>query len=86
MKRIFRYLQGTTYFALCFHRGDLKLKEYSDADWAGDRDELKSTSGYAFILRGGVVSWCSKKQICVALSTMESSMWHVQQLCKKLSG
>ena len=57
---------------MCFYRGDLRLKGYSDVDWAGDRDELKSTSGYAFILRGGTVSWCSKKQTCVALSMMES--------------
>ena len=61
VKRIFRYVRGTTDFALCFHKGDLRLKGYSDADWAGDKDERKSTSGYAFILGGGVVSWCSKK-------------------------
>ena len=63
MKRIFRYLRGTTNFALCFYRGDLRLKGYSDVDWACDRDTHKSTSGYAFILGGGPVSW---------LSTMES--------------
>ena len=38
MKRIFRYVQGTTNFALCFHKGDLRLKGYNDVDWAGDRD------------------------------------------------
>ena len=73
MKRIFRYLRGTIDFALCFHRGDLRLKGYSDADYVGDRDERKSTSSYAFILGGGAVSWCSKKPTCVALSTMESN-------------
>ena len=57
---------------ICFHRGDLRLKGYTDADWVDDRDERKSTSSYAFILGGDVVSWCSKKQTCVALSTMES--------------
>ena len=72
VKRIFQSLQGITDFALCFHRGDSRLKGYSDAGWAGDRDELKSTSGYAFILGGGSVSRYSKKQTCVALSTMES--------------
>ena len=61
VKRIFLYLQGTTDFALCFHRGDLRLKGYSDVDWVGDRDEHKSTSSYAFILGGGALSWCSKK-------------------------
>jgi hypothetical protein len=38
----------------------------------GPVDERKSTSGYAFILGGGAISWCSKKQSCIALSTMES--------------
>ena len=61
VKRIFRYLRGTIGFALCFHRGDLRLKGYSDVDWASNRDECKSTSGYAFILGGGAISWCSKK-------------------------
>ena len=50
----------------------MRLKGYSDADWANDKDERKSTSGYAFILGGGAVSWCNKKQTCVALSMMES--------------
>uniref|UniRef100_A0A2N9IG39 Integrase catalytic domain-containing protein n=1 Tax=Fagus sylvatica TaxID=28930 RepID=A0A2N9IG39_FAGSY len=58
--------------ALCYHGRDLRLTGYSDADWASDKDERKSTSGYAFILGGGAVSWCSKKQSCIALSTMES--------------
>ena len=45
---------------------------YSDADGSADRDERKSVTGYAFILGGGAISWCSKKQQCVSLSTMES--------------
>jgi transposase InsO family protein len=72
VKRILRYLRGTSDHALCYHGGDLRLTGYSDADWASDKDERKSTSGYAFILGGGAVSWCSKKQSCIALSTMES--------------
>ena len=45
---------------------------YSDVDWAGDLDEHKSTSGYIFLLNNGVISWKSKKQTCIALSTMET--------------
>ena len=45
---------------------------YSDADWAGDLDNRKSTSGYIFNLCGGAASWRSKKQSCVALSTAEA--------------
>ena len=72
VKRIFRYLRGTIDFALCFYRGDFMLKGYNDADWASDRDQCKSTLGYVFILGGSAVSWCSKKETRVALSTMES--------------
>jgi len=57
---------------LCYQGGDLKLRGYSDADWGGDLDESKSTSGYVFTLGGGAVSWCSKMQDCIALSTIEA--------------
>ena len=43
-----------------------------DADWAGDHNDRKSTSGYVFQLSGAAVSWRSKKQSCVALSTAEA--------------
>ena len=45
---------------------------FSDADWGGDLDDRKSTSGYMFKLGGAAVSWRSKKQACVALSTAEA--------------
>ena len=45
---------------------------YSDADWTGDLDDRKSTSGYLFKISGGAVTRRSKKQSCVALSTAEA--------------
>jgi hypothetical protein len=45
---------------------------YTDADWEGDLDERKSTSGYVFLLNNGVISWSSKKHSCISLSTMEA--------------
>ena len=72
VKRILRYLHGTIDHALCYHGGDLRLTSYRDADQASDKDERKSALGYAFILGGGAVSWCSKKQSCIAPFTMES--------------
>jgi len=48
------------------------LKGYSDANWGGDPDELRSTSGYVFTLSGRAISWCSKKQACISLSIMEA--------------
>lgn len=73
VKRIMRYLKGTADYALCYRGGEsLRLEGYSDADYGGDLDERKSTSGYAFLMCNGAISWSSKKQSCVSLSTMEA--------------
>jgi len=62
IKRIFRYLHGTSDLILCYQNGDLRLRGYSDADWGGALDESRSTSGYVFTLGGGAISWCSKSK------------------------
>lgn len=49
----------------------MKLIGYSDSDWAGSLDDRKSTSAYVFTLGSGVISWSSKKQSTVALSSTE---------------
>jgi len=68
-----RYLRGTTDLVICYQGGDLKLRGCSDADWGGDSDESRSSSGYMFTLSGGAISWYSKKKDCIALSTMEAT-------------
>ena len=72
MKWIFRYLRGSS--KLCLTFGDSKpvLEGYVDADWAGDLNGRKSISGYLFTFAGGAVSWQSRLQKCVALSTTEA--------------
>jgi len=72
VKRILRYLKGTADYSLCFQGENLQLMGYADADWEGDLDERKSTSGYVFLLSNGAISWSSKKQSCISLSTMEA--------------
>jgi len=67
-----RYLCGMTDLVLSYQGGDLKLRGYSDVDWGGNSDESRSTSGYAFTLSRGAISWCSKKQGYIALPTMEA--------------
>ena len=52
--------------------GDMSVQGYSDSDWAGDREDRKSTSGYIFMLNNGPISWCSKRQKTVALSSTEA--------------
>ena len=56
---------------LCYQALDLRLVGYNDADWGSDLDQRKSTSGYIFLLSSGAMSWSSKKQSCIVLSTME---------------
>ena len=71
-KRVLRYLVRTTDYTLCYGGSDLRLQGYTDADWAGDLDERKSTSTYIFVLNGGAISQGIKKQEIIALLTMEA--------------
>ena len=73
VKRVFRYLNGTAEYGILFKKGESEeCIGYSDSDWAGDQDDRKSTSGYIFQSASGAISWRSKKQDCVALSTAEA--------------
>ena len=73
LKRVLRYLKSTETHGLQFSScGSAKLLGYSDADWAGDIESRRSTSGYVFTLNNGCVSWRSKKQRSVALSSTEA--------------
>ena len=73
LKRVLRYLQATPTHGLDFSRdGIATLQGYSDADWAGDVETRRSTSGYAFMMNNGCISWRSKKQRTVALSSTEA--------------
>jgi hypothetical protein len=70
--RVFRYLKGTINAKLVYNLKDGKLIAYSDASYADDQLERKSTSGYCFIMNGAAVSWSSTKQSITALSTAEA--------------
>ena len=99
VKRVFRYLRGTSDYGLCYQGRPgldrvLDIRGFVDADWAGDLDQRRSTSGYVFNLFGGAVSWMSKKQSVVALSTTEAeymaathaskeAVW-LQRLCSSM--
>lgn len=73
VKRIFRYINGTQELSLVFH-GDKtqQLVGYVDADWGGDLSTRRSTTGYAFYVFGCLVSWSTKKQPTVSLSSCEA--------------
>ena len=67
-----RYLKGSSDTCLCFTGASLKLQGYVDADFAGDIDSRKSTTGFVFILGGTAISWASNLQKIVTMSTTDA--------------
>jgi hypothetical protein len=85
VKRILRYLVYTPKFGLWYPRGStFDLIGYSDADWAGCKINRKSTSGTCQFLGRSLVSWASKKQNFVALSTAEAEYIAAGHCCAQL--
>jgi hypothetical protein len=72
VKWILRYLKGTSDYALCFGGNKVQLLGYTDSDFAGDLDKRRSTTGYTFMFAGAAISWASRLQHCVALSSAEA--------------
>lgn len=86
VKRIFRYLRkdigmtGIGYTA----SNDFTLTAYCDSDFAGDLTDRKSTSGFVIFFKNGPISWCSRKQSVVSLSTCESEFISAAECVKEL--
>lgn len=73
VKRIFRYLKNTSDVKIKFNgQTSSALIGYSDADWANDTDDRRSCTGYIFTRNGGPISWNSRRQHTVALSSTEA--------------
>ena len=73
VKRVFRYLKKTKDHGIMYKKmGKLQLTGYCDSDWGGCVDTRRSTSGYVFLMNGACISWSSKRQGSVALSTCVS--------------
>nr|PNR28833.1 hypothetical protein PHYPA_027525 [Physcomitrium patens] len=85
-KHTFRYLRILAYYIE--YRPSLPtpmpLYGCSDADWAGDLDERRSTSGYCFILSEGVISWSSTRQRSTALSSTEAEYMAIAMAASEL--
>ena len=72
-KHVLRYVKGTVDYGLKYESNQkIKLEGYVDSDWAGSAIDRKSTLGCCFSMGSGVISWFSRKQSCVALSTAEA--------------
>ncbi|XP_073281948.1 secreted RxLR effector protein 161-like [Primulina huaijiensis] len=85
VKRILRYIAGTVDLGLWYTKEtNTNLVGFSDADWAGNLDNRKSTTGGCFYLGNNLVSWYSRKQNCVSLSTAESEYVAAASCCSQL--
>lgn len=71
-KRILRYLQCTKNYCLKYTSNDMNLQGFVDSDWASDALDRKSYTGFCFMMSGSAVSWQSRKQKSVSLSSTES--------------
>lgn len=77
LKRVVRYLAGTMDYGITYTRSPeeamcVELEGYCDSDWANDSETRKSTTCFVFTLAGGAISWMSRRQTIVALSTAEA--------------
>ena len=71
-KAVLKYLKGTLDYGIKYtDASNVELTSYLDFDWAGNKDDQRSTTGYAFSIGSGVVSWSSKKKPTVSLSSTE---------------
>lgn len=83
MKRIFRYIKGTLDLQLTFRGPITAITGYTDANWAGDQDTRRSTSGFIFNLGSRAIRWSSKRQPAVALSGCEAKYMGQTQAVKE---
>lgn len=82
VKRIFRYLVGTKDYVLEYGTSS-ESGGYTDADWGSGLDR-KSIGGFVFLLDGSAISWASKKQSSIALSTTEAEYMGMTQAAKEI--
>ena len=84
VKWLLRYLKGTSKVTLCFRRKKVVLEGFADADLGGCADSGKSTTGYVFTIGGTAISWMSRLQKSVALSTTEAEYMAIAEAAKEL--
>lgn len=84
-KYVLRYLQGTKHFRLRYDGASgAGLIGYSDSDWAEDKDDRRSTTGFIFSMAGGAISWVSRRQTTVSLSSTEAEYKAASDSCRQL--
>lgn len=83
-KHVLRYLRGTSSYVVKYQSDDLDVNAFVDSDYAGDVKDRKSMSGFIIRIGSGPVSWSSKKQGSVALSTCEAEYYAMTDASKEV--
>jgi hypothetical protein len=85
-KRLLRYLKQTVQYGLQFRKSTTNaIHAFSDADWAGSRDDRRSTRGYCIFLGANLISWSCRKQQTVARSSTEAEYKALSNTAAELS-
>jgi len=85
LNRLWGYLKRTKNYGLVYKARSISLIGYCDADWGGDRDTRRSTTGYIYLLGKTPISWASKLQKTVALSSCEAEYMALKEAIKEQS-
>lgn len=87
LKRVLKYLKGTVNHTLHLSNKCVANKNvligFADANWAEDRIDRKSNSGFIFKINGGSINWSCRKQTCVSLSSTEAEFVSLSEACKE---
>ena len=85
VKRILRYVKGTMNFGLWYPKSNnFTLKAFTNVDWEGSVEDWKSTNGATFFLGNCLVSWLSKKQSSIPLSTAKDEYIVAASCCTQV--
>ena len=84
VKWLLRYLRGTSSTLLCFGKGKVTLQGFVDAYFGGNVESSKSTSRYIYTIGGTIVSWMSRLQKCVSLSSTEAEYVAIAEAGKEM--
>jgi hypothetical protein len=83
-RHVLRYLKGSCKLSITYGGAqNLLIIGFTDADWGGDKNDRKSTTGYVYMVNNGAVSWSSRKQTTVAVSTTEAEYMAISDAARE---
>ena len=92
-KRVLRYLKRCSEYGLVYNNNnkqygmndELSITAYCDSDWGGDTVDNKSTTGFAVLLNNNLITWITKKQPTVALSSAKAELMAIVEVTKEVA-